>query len=165
MPQATEPDDRIPAHRLLERGDIVQFRSPERYEPRDVLFDVPESERVEDDIYYEAVEFTHGIVVEVLSSFDHHQLSEFDIDESVLDMSQVMAGDWEHAIPNRVSLHLFNDETGRLHISNSDGVPTYSDHHIRELILTRKHSDAGYTTRSLDLADALGLEPIGTDSN
>lgn len=114
------PDDRegLSAASILEPGDLVRLKHPP--EPSDA-----------------AIEYTHGIVVEILDRF----------------------GADRSGAPSSVSLHLYNPRTKELFIDpyTGYGLPIFYDQHVRTLVLVQKASDDTYHPRDVDIADYLDL--------
>jgi hypothetical protein len=114
------PDDRegLSAATILELGDLVRLKHPA--EPSDA-----------------GIEYTHGIVVEILSRF----------------------GSDLNGAPASVSLHLYNPQTKELFIDpyRGYGSPIFYDQHVRTLVLVQKASDDSYHPRDVDIADYLDL--------
>lgn len=103
---------------VLELGDLVRLKDP--YESTG-----------------EYIEYTHGIVVEILGTF---------------------GGDLS-GVPDHVSLHLYNPQTREMYfdVTNQYGSPTFVDQHIRNLVLVQKASDSTYHARDIDIAEYIDL--------
>lgn len=129
--QATKEEVPIP---LIECGDWVRLKQD--YSPS---LDARGSHR----------QFTHGIVVEVISRIG---ISNFASAQTEI------VGAWGNRDPpaERVSLHLFNPDTGLMYLGghpSEPAKPEFVDHHICELILLHKATETWGRDVHIDVAE------------
>lgn len=116
--RGSDDTEGLSAENILELGDLVRLKEP--YDPTG-----------------EYIEYTHGVVVEILGKF----------------------GDDLSGVPRKVSLHLYNPKTRDVYFDASDqhGSPAFVDRHIRQLNLAQKASDQTYHARDVDVAEYIDL--------
>lgn len=119
---------------LIERGDWVRLKQV--YKPAMTQY---EMER----------EFTHGIVVEIISRVSLSQFAGADTE---------VVGAWrDNDLPaERVSLHLFNPVTGLMYLANhpsEPGKPEFVDHDICELTLLHKATETWGRDIEVDISE------------
>ena len=108
--------------------------------------------------------YTHGIVAEVVSTFDKIVSRGQIVGEQFTVISHTK--DEEKAMPRIVSLFLFKPTdhehdglkkgTAVLHMATPQ-VPKFVDFNVAELILVKKAKAAGYHEENIDIAEVLGL--------